>query len=236
DNFLIRVDPKDGECAVVLADLGLVQIKDSISSSSFSRSFVDSSSDSRKDVEKATAPKAKRSVCGTLSYNSYEALRGIQSQMSDAYSLGISILALFFGCDPLLQMPALQFVGSPAEFVKELMVLIKSDSCPTIEESDLFNSLLTIEDGKLEPIHECLNEIYKGFTQFAKHKRMSVHQARVKVQSIKPLLPKIGEGWKCPSIEEIISNQLEEYGGSVGTIGSDLDGVDLKRGWDDSQK
>ncbi|GKT31936.1 hypothetical protein ADUPG1_006247, partial [Aduncisulcus paluster] len=51
DNFLIRVDPKDGECAVVLADLGLVQIKDSISSSSFSRSFVDSSSDSRKDVE-----------------------------------------------------------------------------------------------------------------------------------------------------------------------------------------
>ncbi|GKT31845.1 hypothetical protein ADUPG1_006180, partial [Aduncisulcus paluster] len=236
DNFLVRVDPKDGECAVVLADLGLVQIKDSISSSSFSRSFVDSSSDSRKDVEKATAPKAKRSVCGTLVYNSYEALRGFQSQMSDAYSLGISILALFFGCDPFLQMPALQFAGSPAEFSKELMLLIKSDSCPTISEIPLFKSLMIIEDGKFEPVYSCLNEVFTGLTVLNVDQRMSVHQARVKVQSIKPLLPKIGEGWKCPSIEEIISNQLEEYGGSVGTIGSDLDGVDLKRGWDDSQK
>ncbi|GKT24899.1 hypothetical protein ADUPG1_012876 [Aduncisulcus paluster] len=37
DNFLVRVDPKDNECTVVLADLGFAQIQDSISS--FSRSL-----------------------------------------------------------------------------------------------------------------------------------------------------------------------------------------------------
>ncbi|GKT35938.1 hypothetical protein ADUPG1_008996 [Aduncisulcus paluster] len=236
DNFLVRVDPKDGECTVVLADLGFVHIQDSISSSSFSKSFVGSSSYqlSKSDV-KGKAQQPKRSICGTLVYNSYEALRGIHSQKSDAYSLGISMLALFLGCTPFLQMPALQWIDSGAEFVSELMVLIQKRSCTTIVESELFKSLKTIEVGKFKSVYECLNKVFLGLTEFDAEKRMSVHQARMSVQSIKPLLPKIGEGWKCPSIETTVSKQLKKYGGSVGIIGH-VAGVNLKKGWDDSRK
>ncbi|GKT37098.1 hypothetical protein ADUPG1_009949 [Aduncisulcus paluster] len=211
DNFLIRVDPKDGECAVVLADLGLVQIKDSISSSSFSRSFVDSSSDSRKDVEKATASKAKRSFCGTLVYNSYEALRGLHSQMSDAHSLGISILTLFFGYNPLLQIPSLQFFASTGEYVENLMLILKRNSFPTISESPLFGTLKTIGAGEFNPVYSCLNEIFEGLTRFNVDERMKVHEARDKVQSIMHLLPKIGEGWEYPSIDEIVQKKQKMF-------------------------
>ncbi|GKT14633.1 hypothetical protein ADUPG1_004049, partial [Aduncisulcus paluster] len=40
DNFLVHVDPKDGECTIVLSDLGLSKIRDSISSSTSSRSYI----------------------------------------------------------------------------------------------------------------------------------------------------------------------------------------------------
>ncbi|GKT27936.1 hypothetical protein ADUPG1_000296 [Aduncisulcus paluster] len=238
DNFLVRVNATDGECVVVLADLGLVQIKDSISSSSFSRSFVDSSSDSRKNFEKATAPKAKRSVCGTLSYNSYEALRGIQTQMSDAYSLGISILALFFGCDPFLQMPVLRGINDPATFLKQLSGILQANMHPTTADSPLFKSLMIIEDGKFKSVYSCLNEVFTGLTLLDVDKRMSVHEARVKVQCIKPFLPTIGEDYECPSIEAIIREQRKKYGGSVGTIEGmrcGVAGVEHEEGWDQSQ-
>ncbi|GKT28494.1 hypothetical protein ADUPG1_000685 [Aduncisulcus paluster] len=243
DNFLVRVDPDSKKCTVVLADLGFVQIQNSVSSSTSSKSFVapsdSSSSSSSSSSSHSTQPhKPKRSICGTLVYNSYEALQGLQSQSSDAYSLGISLLALFLCCDPFLQIPALKVAGSPAEFIKELMILLKSNSCPTIVDSDLFHSLLTIEDGKYEPIHNCLNEIYIGLTQFNKHKRMSVHEARVKVQCIKPFLPTIGEDYECPSIEAIIREQRKKYGGSVGTIEGmrcGVAGVEHEEGWDHSQ-
>ncbi|GKT17515.1 hypothetical protein ADUPG1_011120 [Aduncisulcus paluster] len=118
------------------------------------------------------------------------------------------------------------------------MILLRGNSCPTIVDSDLFHSLLTIEDGKYEPVHNCLNEIYIGLTQFNKHKRMSVHEARVKVQCIKPFLPTIGEDYECPSIEAIIREQRKKYGGSVGTIEGmrcGVAGVEHEEGWDQSQ-
>ncbi|GKT16104.1 hypothetical protein ADUPG1_010856, partial [Aduncisulcus paluster] len=125
DNFLVRVDPASKNCTVVLADLGLVQIQDSISSSTSSKSFVSSSisSDSTKLSKNGTTPhasKPKRSICGTIVYNSYEALQGFHSQKSDAYSLGISMLALFMGCDPFLQMPGLRGIEDPMIFIEKL--------------------------------------------------------------------------------------------------------------------
>ncbi|GKT31201.1 hypothetical protein ADUPG1_001896, partial [Aduncisulcus paluster] len=179
DNFLVRVDPKDGECTVVLADLGFVHIQDSVSSSTSSKSFVATSdSSSSSSSSHSTQPhKPKRSICGTFVYNSYEGLQGLQSQISDAYSLGISLLALFLCCDPFLQIPALKVAGSPAEFIKELMILLKSNLCPTIVQSPLFKTLLTIEDGKYEPVHKVFDEVFTGLTLLDVDKRMSVHEA-----------------------------------------------------------
>ncbi|GKT37426.1 hypothetical protein ADUPG1_003364, partial [Aduncisulcus paluster] len=163
DNFLVRVDPDSKNCTVVLADLGFVQIQDSVSSSRSSESFVapsDSSSSPSSSSHSTQSPKPKRSICGTFVYNSYEALQGLQSQSSDAYSLGISLLALFLCCDPFLQIPSLKVAGSPSEFIKELMILLKSNLCPTIVQAPLFKTLLTIEDGKYEPVHKVLNEVF----------------------------------------------------------------------------
>ncbi|GKT31756.1 hypothetical protein ADUPG1_006118 [Aduncisulcus paluster] len=240
DNFLVRVDPKNGEygeCTVVLSDLGLVHIQDSISSSMSSKSFVAPSASSSSSSHSTQAHKPKRSICGTLVYNSYEALQGLQSQSSDAYSLGISLLALFLCCDPFLQIPALKWAGSPAEFIKELIILLKSNSCPRIVQAPLFKSLLTIDGGKYEHVHKLLNEVFTGLTMLDVDKRMSVHQARVKVQTIKPLLPKIGEDFDCPSIDDIIREQRKKYGDYVGTIegGCGLVGVGHGEGWDQSQ-
>ncbi|GKT24026.1 hypothetical protein ADUPG1_012607, partial [Aduncisulcus paluster] len=156
----------------------------------------------------------------------------------DAYSLGISLLALFLCCDPFLQIPALKVAGSPAEFIKELMILLKSNLCPTIVQSPLFKTLLTIEDGKYEPVHKVFDEVFTGLTLLDVDKRMSVHEARVKVQCIKPFLPTIGEDYECPSIEAIIREQCKKYGGSVGTIEGmrcGVAGVEHEEGWDQSQ-
>ncbi|GKT34470.1 hypothetical protein ADUPG1_007820, partial [Aduncisulcus paluster] len=232
DNFLVRVEPKTIDCTIVLSDLGLAQIHDSISSSTTSKSFVDiSKSEITEDKHKS---KPKRSICGTLVYNSCEALEGIQSQESDAYSLGLTILTMFEGCNPFLQIPVLQKLDSEILFVKKLKELIKNDMGPKLSNSRLFRTLKTIESGKFKPVYSCLNEIFEGLTKVDIDERMSVHEACDKVQSIKPLLPKIGEGWKCPSIDDIIAQQRKIYGGSIGTIGDDLKGVDLKKDWDKS--
>ncbi|GKT26851.1 hypothetical protein ADUPG1_013503, partial [Aduncisulcus paluster] len=238
DNFLVRVDPKDGECTVVLADLGFVHIQDSISSSSFSQQ-IDSSSLTSKTGSKEVGESQPddNSNCGTFVFNSYETLtEGIQTQMSDGYSLGLSILSLFTAIPPFLGHPGLRGIVNPIQFISKLSELLKSGLTPKLTSSPLFKSLVTIEEGDYKPVYECLNKVFLGLTEFDAEKRMSVHQARMSVQSIKPLLPKIGEGWKCPSIETIVSEQLKKHGGSVGTLGHDgVAGVNLKKGWDDSK-
>ncbi|GKT28593.1 hypothetical protein ADUPG1_004990, partial [Aduncisulcus paluster] len=65
---------------------------------------------------------------------------------------------------------------------------------------------------------------------------MSVHEACEKVQSIKPLLPKIGEGWECPSIDDIVKAHLAKHKGDSGCIvekDSSIQSVVLKPKWDD---
>ncbi|GKT28368.1 hypothetical protein ADUPG1_004914, partial [Aduncisulcus paluster] len=80
DNFLVRFDPKDGECIVVLGDLGIAHINNSVSTSISSKSFC--------SVSSAPETKTKRKVCGTPGYMSIEALQGTCTQESDGYSLG----------------------------------------------------------------------------------------------------------------------------------------------------
>ncbi|GKT37057.1 hypothetical protein ADUPG1_009916, partial [Aduncisulcus paluster] len=150
-------------------------------------------------------------------YNSCEALKGYHSQESDAYSLGLTLLAVFEGQDPFLQMKVLHGIDK-IEFVTQLSRLIRADMGPKLCESRLFKTLKTIEGGKFKPVYSCLNEIFEGLTKVDIDERMSVHEACEKVQSIKPLLPKIGEGWECPSIDDIVKAQLAKYGGYRGYI------------------
>ncbi|GKT30097.1 hypothetical protein ADUPG1_001379, partial [Aduncisulcus paluster] len=192
DNFLVRVDPKDGECTVVLADLGFVQIQDSVSSSTSSQQITSSISSTKGDSsgKKKTPQEEEEDIssnCGTLVYNSYETLmEGLQTQSSDGYSLGLSILSLFTCLPPFLGHPGLRGIRDPIQFMAKLSQLMKAGMTPKISSSPLFKTLLTIDDGKYEPVHKVLNEVFTGLTLLDVDKRMSVHEARVKVQCIKP--------------------------------------------------
>ncbi|GKT31860.1 hypothetical protein ADUPG1_006190 [Aduncisulcus paluster] len=231
-NFLVRVEPKTIDCAIVLSDLGLAQIQDYISSSTTSKSFVDISMS--EDTE--ASDQSEFDICGTLVYNSCEALKGDHSQESDGYSLGLTILAMFKAQDPFLQMKVLHGIESEILFAKKLKEVIESDMGPKLCESRLFRTLKTIEGGKFKPVYSCLNEIFEGLTKLDIDKRMSVHEACEKVQSIKPLLPKIGEGWECPSIDDIVKAQLAKYKGDSGCIlegDASIQNVELKPNWDD---
>ncbi|GKT33220.1 hypothetical protein ADUPG1_007200, partial [Aduncisulcus paluster] len=209
DNFLVRIDPKDGECSIVLGDLGLARIQDTISS-------VHSISKKSDAISEVLIP--QHYVCGTLVYNSIEALlEGNHSHLSDAYSLGLSIFTLFMNRRPFSDHPYLRGVYDSKEFIEHLAFLLKKKFSPKLSSSPLFSSLNTLEDGKYVPVYQCIHEIFIGLTQNDLKTRMSVHTARKKVQSIKPLLPKIGEGWHNPSIDEIIATQRKLYD-SVGSI------------------
>ncbi|GKT32926.1 hypothetical protein ADUPG1_006967 [Aduncisulcus paluster] len=245
DNFLVRVDPDSKKCTVVLADLGFVQIQDSISSSTSSQQITSSisstkgdSSGKKKTPQDEEEEKDNGSNCGTLVYNSYETLmEGLQTQSSDGYSLGLSILSLFTCLPPFLGHPGLRGIIDSIQFMAKLSQLMTSGMTPKLSSSSLFKSLLTIEDGKYEPVHKVFNEVFTGLTLLDVDKRMSVHEARVKVQCIKPFLPTIGEDYACPSIEAIICEQCRKYGGSVGTIEGEcgVAGFEHDEGWDRSQ-
>ncbi|GKT17555.1 hypothetical protein ADUPG1_011126, partial [Aduncisulcus paluster] len=134
----------------------------------------------------------------------------------------------------------------PVLIATKLISLMEQKLTPKISTAPLFRSLKTIEGGKFKPVHECLNEVFQGLTQVDVEDRMKVHSAREKVQSIKHLLPKIGEGWECPSIDDIVETQLEKHGGDPGSVfegnqGAEEDKLDslqsvkqLRQGWDDS--
>ncbi|GKT33020.1 hypothetical protein ADUPG1_007047 [Aduncisulcus paluster] len=221
ENFLVRVNPTDGECNIVLADLGLANIKESISSSSNSVSFSSVSSISADPMDSGVLSEAEsspQSYAGTFSYSSFETLKfGESTQLSDAHSLGMSILALFLCKHPFIGHPLFQCSQSisSVEYMYIMSELLESDIVEgMLTRSRLFRSLETIEDGKFKPVHDCLNEVFKGLTRCDVHSRMRVHEACDKIQSIKALLPKIGEGWKCPTEEEIIRMKIKQYGKS----------------------
>ncbi|GKT36402.1 hypothetical protein ADUPG1_009374 [Aduncisulcus paluster] len=194
-NFLVRVDSKDGECIVVLADLGLMFLQETISSSL--------THSTRMGTTEKEPQQPEQSTCGTLVYNSPEAFRGIQDQRSDGYSLGVSILALFLGYTPYSRIPILQRILDPSKFIDCLLNLMKEDKLTKLSDCPIFQSLKPTDS----KVYNVMNEVFIGLTQYESINRMSVHEAREKVQIIKDSLPRIGEGWKCPKIEDIIKRQ-----------------------------
>ncbi|GKT35317.1 hypothetical protein ADUPG1_008499 [Aduncisulcus paluster] len=212
DNFLVRVDSKIGDCTVVLGDLGFVKIKDTISSSiSESFSFA---------TPKSGIRKSKGHINGTLVYNPFESLMySEQSQKSDAYSLGLSMFTLFNGSDPFVKSPPLRDIQDTVVYVETLIKLLERRTVvPIISRLSLFRSLLTIDGGKYIPVYSCLNAVFEDLTRFDVDERIDVHEARERVQDIKHFLPKLGEGWECPSIEKIIEFNLEKNDGNCGSI------------------
>ncbi|GKT29915.1 hypothetical protein ADUPG1_014271 [Aduncisulcus paluster] len=217
DNFLVRVDPDSKKCTVVLADLGFVQIQDSVSSSTSSQQIVSTDAALKKGKKEE-----RRVVCGTYVFNSYKALvEGLQSQLSDAHSLGMSILSLFMCLPPFVGHPTLRGIDDTMEFVKKLCFLLSNGMTPKLSSSPLFKTLLTIDGGKYEPVHKVFNEVFTGLTMLDVDKRMSVHDARKKVQPFKFLLPTIGEDFVCPSIDDIIKEQKFLHYENSGSIFND---------------
>ncbi|GKT19583.1 hypothetical protein ADUPG1_011531, partial [Aduncisulcus paluster] len=99
--------------------------------------------------------------------------------------------------------------------------LTKNKSChPQLTDSEIFCSLETIEGGKYNAVYQVFLAVFDGLLNPDRLKRMTIHQARSLTNDIKYLLPRLGEGWECPSIEEYIARQLEEYDGCTGTIHS----------------
>ncbi|GKT22235.1 hypothetical protein ADUPG1_012081 [Aduncisulcus paluster] len=216
ENFLIKVDRKSSECTAVLSDHGLTQIKRSVT-----LEYFYSESSSTGVSQKSSKSSTNHVLCDTFGYDSFEALQDMYSQKSDAYSLGITILALFQCRNPFYDMRLLQNASSPTEFVGKLLKLLSEGIGPKLSSSYLFRTLKTIEGGKFKPVYSCLNEIFEGLIKVDIDERMSVHEACERVQSIKPLLPKIGEGWKCPSIDDIVKVQLAKHNGDPGCIVND---------------
>ncbi|GKT35219.1 hypothetical protein ADUPG1_008421 [Aduncisulcus paluster] len=226
DNFLVRVDPKDGECTVVLGDLGMAKIHRSVTRFLTYKSF--SSSSLLSDLTLSTSSpfcvsssissssqSSYQSYAGTIVYSSFEGLKyGEQTQLGDAHSLGMSILALFLCKHPFIDHPALyKCTQESQEYVGIVIDLLKDDVLSTmLSRSPVFKSLMTIEGGKYEPVHKCLNEVFQGLTKLDVKERMNVHEARERVQSIKYLLPKIGEGWKYPDVDHMIKKFRSKYG------------------------
>ncbi|GKT14984.1 hypothetical protein ADUPG1_010594, partial [Aduncisulcus paluster] len=237
DNFLVRVDPISNVCTIVLGDLGLVEIRSSMTMSSHSipyespkktfgpkptlpgKHFPGSGGgdgegkETIEEVSHGTCDEDSGEICGTFVYNSYEALkRGVHSQLSDAYSLGMSIFSLFSGKPPFFFAPLLKGVKDSFSFIKTLIFLHENDMVPQLMDIPLFQKIQTMEDGKYVDLFHILNTIFSGLITQDVTKRMSVHRANELVQSIKHLLPTLGEGWKCCSTDGLIKQKIAQYG------------------------
>ncbi|GKT22612.1 hypothetical protein ADUPG1_012173 [Aduncisulcus paluster] len=212
DNFLIRVDPKEkgGECTIVLSDLGLAKMIESFTSSTVMFSSMDY-------VAKSNGEQPRR-IGGTLVYNSSETLQeGLCTQLGDAHSLGMSILAIFSKEPPFSKHPMLQEITDLSLFLTQLVYILDHEGVPSIASLPDFLALKTVFDGAYSVVYDVLLKVYAGLTK-PKDERFTVHQARELVAPIKGLLPRIGEGWRCPTIEEVKRRHIIEDG---------LVGVDL---------
>ncbi|GKT29974.1 hypothetical protein ADUPG1_001323, partial [Aduncisulcus paluster] len=234
DNFLVRYDALKKQCHVLLGDLGFVEIRDSMSRSSFittdssSSSTSSSSSSSSRSSSSSSEDRPfvfKTSIVGTLCYNAPESLAsGFYCQRSDAWGVVLTIWSLFNDMkQPFMSHPKVTTIPYSEDYDKNLIdvlgELTKNKSChPQLTDSEIFCSLETIEGGKYNAVYQVFLAVFDGLLNPDRLKRMTIHQARSLTNDIKYLLPRLGEGWECPSIEEYIARQLEEYDGCTGTI------------------
>ncbi|GKT28297.1 hypothetical protein ADUPG1_000565 [Aduncisulcus paluster] len=231
DNFLVRYDDTAGtascakdKCTVLLGDLGLVQIRDTMSRQS---SFYGSGLPTERSESEPKSFSYKPSIAGTLCYNAPESLKnGYHNQRSDAWGVVLTIWSLFNRMQqPFMTHPNVESIPPSKEYNKHLRsVLLELThdkvSHPQLTDSEIFCSLETIEGGKYNAVYQVFLVVFDGLLNPDRLKRMTIHQARSLTNDIKYLLPRLGEGWECPSIEEYIARQLEEYDGCTGTIHS----------------
>ncbi|GKT26649.1 hypothetical protein ADUPG1_013431 [Aduncisulcus paluster] len=221
DKFLVRIDPKTNECKVVLGDLGLAGHQDSFLPSSTPGPY--SSEDSmlgKKKEKEREKDKRTSSICGSLIYNAPETLlSGIHTLKSVAYSLGMALYTLFNqGSPPSLGIRR-EDLDNPTSFITELKKLIEEGEEPmvSLESCLIFRKLKGKAKGG-EEIAECIGETFAGLTKKKAEERMSIHEARECVRKIKFLIPRLGLGLKCPSIEGIVQRQLKMYDHNKGEI------------------
>ncbi|GKT13510.1 hypothetical protein ADUPG1_010282 [Aduncisulcus paluster] len=219
ENFLVRYDDLKDECQVLLGDLGFVEIRDSISRSSFDRveHFRPSSSSLISSQESIFGidPSFLDSMC----YSAPESLeRAICCQKSDAWGVCLTLWSLFHDMKhPFIGHPTIRTLPKQSKdygqrFCSNLRKLIDDPKChPRLADSEIFRVLETLEGGKYKEVYNVLLEVYNGLLQPDQDLRLSIHQAHDLTEKIKHLLPRVGEGWKCPSIDEYISQQHSIY-------------------------
>ncbi|GKT32827.1 hypothetical protein ADUPG1_006887 [Aduncisulcus paluster] len=238
DNFLVRYDALKKQCHVLLGDLGFVEIRDSMSRSSFittdSSSSSTSSTSSRSSSSSSSSSEDrpfvfKTSIVGTLCYNAPESLAsGFYCQRSDAWGVVLTIWSLFNDMkQPFMTHPRVTILEQSKDYNVNLLSALRElthdkVSLPQLTDSEIFCSLETIEGGKYNAVYQVFLAVFDGLLNPDRLKRMTIHQARSLTNDIKYLLPRLGEGWECPSIEEYIARQLEEYDGCTGTIHSSI--------------
>ncbi|GKT19994.1 hypothetical protein ADUPG1_011617, partial [Aduncisulcus paluster] len=200
DNFLVRYDALKKQCHVLLGDLGFVEIRHSMSRNSF---------------------------ISALCYNAPESLaNGFYCQRSDAWGVVLTIWSLFNDMkQPFMTHPDVTYIPPSKEYNRRLRSVLhdlthERISLPQLTDSEIFCSLETIEGGKYNAVYKAFLEVFHGMLNPNRFKRMTIHQAHSLTRELKHILPRVGEGWECPSIEEYIARQLEEYDGCTGTIHS----------------
>ncbi|GKT24717.1 hypothetical protein ADUPG1_012826 [Aduncisulcus paluster] len=187
------------------------------------RSDDSSSSETPKDGSDPRG-RSPRCIVGTLCYNAPESLQhGRYSQASDTWGCILTIWSLFNNMEqPFMSHPQVTSIDpSDEDYNGKLIIKLKDlmsdkDTLPRLDDSELFLELKTMCDGKFKPVYDNLLAAFEGIMEPDKSKRMTIHDARKLTDEIKHLLPHVGEGWECPSIEEYIHRQLEEYEGRTG--------------------
>ncbi|GKT26560.1 hypothetical protein ADUPG1_013399 [Aduncisulcus paluster] len=225
DNFLVRYNALKKQCHVLLGDLGFVEIRESMSRSSFITK--DSSSSSSSSSSDGLTFEFKTSIVGTLCYSAPESLSsGFYCQRSDVWGVVLTIWSLFNDMkQPFMSIPTIRSIPPSPEYDSILCSRLcklasDPDRLPQLTDSEIFCSLETMEDGKYNAVYKAFLEVFHGMLNPNRFKRMTIHQAHSLTRELKHILPRVGEGWECPSIEEYIADQLEEYDGCTGTIHS----------------
>ncbi|GKT13841.1 hypothetical protein ADUPG1_010349, partial [Aduncisulcus paluster] len=60
-------------------------------------------------------------------------------------------------------------------------------------------------------VAECVLDVFKDLTQLHVSDRISVREARERLAPIKKFVPKIGDGFKFPTVEELIEYYKKKH-------------------------
>ncbi|GKT26458.1 hypothetical protein ADUPG1_013364 [Aduncisulcus paluster] len=189
-------------------------------SKSFSLSGPNSSSESSVSgpiplvPEKTDTQKGAGQMCGTLDYFAPEYLGKSAvppHQKGDVYSLGMSIIMLFKQDPPFSTHDIFVGVRDTAQCFEKLHQLHMREYYPKVSDIELFKKLANIESGRYKPVYDCLSTVCDNITKVNHEERWDVQRACDEVQKIKDLLPEMGEGYICPTVDETIARASTKW-------------------------